>query len=193
MQIVDTHQGNCWKFNRLITDLPLDSPNSPMTPAVLDITGDMVSVYLGNLAFSAYNRQQKAKATFQAKVSFQFSTSEIQDVVSQEGSPSIGSAVLFGILGGLVGGNMYVVVKLNNGCSLAFTSGKRTNKTRQRSAKIAGEIKQAARILELQAKDRSVQTPEAISDTKECPYCTETIKAKAVKCRYCGSDLVEQD
>ena len=35
------------------------------------------------------------------------------------------------------------------------------------------------------------QPPLCIPDTKPCPFCAETIKAAAVRCRFCGANLAE--
>lgn len=31
------------------------------------------------------------------------------------------------------------------------------------------------------------------SDVRNCPYCAETIKAEAIKCKHCGENLLEED
>ncbi len=38
----------------------------------------------------------------------------------------------------------------------------------------------------MSSSDMSANT---VSDTKECPFCAETIKARAVVCRFCGRDV----
>lgn len=35
----------------------------------------------------------------------------------------------------------------------------------------------------------STQSSQEEADTKTCPYCAETVKAQAIKCKHCGSDL----
>jgi hypothetical protein len=44
----------------------------------------------------------------------------------------------------------------------------------------------------VQAVEDVAVPDEILADSKECPYCAETIKAAAKKCRYCGSDLDQQ-
>lgn len=39
-------------------------------------------------------------------------------------------------------------------------------------------------------KFQKVQLVEpVVGDTKECPFCAEIIKKKAIKCKHCGADI----
>ena len=60
------------------------------------------------------------------------------------------------------------------------------------AAEFAGAVKQVL-FAEQQHPPASIpvrdEVPVARADTRPCPICAEDVKAAAVKCRFCGTDL----
>lgn len=101
---------------------------------------------------------------------------------------------ILGILA-LVVGAVLLISALAMDTTVGTTSGDRVNNigliaAREQRTIIAGIALIIGVLLVVLGKRKVLTpTPSVAFDTRSCPYCAETIKCAAVKCRFCGADV----
>jgi hypothetical protein len=71
---------------------------------------------------------------------------------------------------------------------IGFVAVEKHNLSIDRSIRQKQEVDER-RHQEIIAAASSAKTPERLSETKECPYCAETILSAAIKCKHCDTTL----
>ena len=144
--------------------------------------------------------------TFLARKVITFKPEQILEVsLNQQNFRSGGNAAVGAIVGGAltgglgliagaaIGGKRQIENKLHfaveyqgQNCNIILSPSKKTQK-------LFNELVDfASKAAPIQQQIQSKQTnliEEQQNDTKECPFCAETIKAKAIVCKHCGRDL----
>jgi predicted amidophosphoribosyltransferase len=65
------------------------------------------------------------------------------------------------------------------------------NETNARISKVEEKVQNIENAAQSTAKINGTEQSPLIEGTKICPYCGETIKQNAIKCRYCGAEIKE--
>ncbi|MDD3107171.1 MAG: hypothetical protein PHP65_05170 [Bacilli bacterium] len=144
--------------------------------------------------------------TFLGRKKIIFNPKHIIEVsLNQQKFRSAGKAAVGAIVGGVLTGGLglvagaaiggqrqtenilqLVVEYKNQNCNLFLSPNKKTQKLYNELVDFAS--KAVTNRAQIQSEPTNLIEDQQ-NDTKECPFCAEIIKAKAIVCKHCGRDL----